>query len=324
MQNQFSKPYVVVSKCLEFDECRYNGEVLPDATVRNLSPFVTFVPVCPEVEIGLGTPREVIRIIKDGDEDKLVQPSTAKDLSGEMTSFSKEFLASLQDVDGFILKGRSPSCGLRDVKIYAGMEKSPTVAKGSGFFAKEVLHQYENLAVEEEGRLKNFTIREHYFTKLFTLAAFRELKKQLSIKSLQSFHATNKYLFMAYNQLRLKKLGQILANSDKKSMEELYEAYSEQLALLFARAPRYTSNINVCQHIFGYFSAELSSSEKEYFLELLEKYREKKLPLSSVTAVLKSWVIRFNKEYLHNQTYFQPYPEELTFISDSGKGRDYS
>jgi uncharacterized protein YbgA (DUF1722 family)/uncharacterized protein YbbK (DUF523 family) len=324
MNQSFAKPVVVVSKCLEFDECRYNGEVLPDATVRNLMPFVTFSPICPEVEIGLGTPREVIRLVRDGEEDHLVQPSTKEDVTNKMTEFSSEYLASLKDVDGFLLKGRSPSCGIRDVKIYAGMEKSPTVAKSSGLFARKVMEQFSGLAIEEEGRLKNFTIREHFFTKLFTLAKFRTLKDATKIAALQQFHAENKYLFMAYNQLRLKKLGRILANNEKRPISEVYELYKGELAHLFAKAPRYTSNINVCEHIFGYFSNELTSNEKQYFLSLLEKYRERKLPLSSVTGVLKSWVIRFNDEYLLKQTYFQPYPEELIAISDSGKGRSYS
>ncbi|OZM57012.1 cytoplasmic protein [Lottiidibacillus patelloidae] len=325
MTRNFVKPNVVVSKCLEFDECRYNGEVLPDATVRNLLPFVTFTPICPEVEIGLGTPREVIRIVREGEDDKLVQPSTNEDLTDKMVNFTKTYLESLnEEVDGFLLKGRSPSCGIRDVKIYGGMEKAPTVAKGSGLFARGVNDQYPNLAIEEEGRLKNFTIREHYFTKLFTLAEYRTLKNAEKISQLQQFHAKNKYLFMAYNQLRLKKLGRILANNEKGPYEEVYNNYKEELGMLFAKAPRYTSNINVCEHIFGYFSKQLTSNEKQYFLDLLEKYRERKIPLSSLTGVLKSWVIRFEDEYLLMQTYFEPYPEELIAISDSGKGRSYS
>ena len=324
MGNTYIKPTVVVSKCLEFSACRYNGELISDQTIRNLKPYVNYKTVCPEVEIGLGVPRDVIRLVGSGEENRLVQPSTNIDLTDKMQEFSEEFIEQLNDVDGFILKGRSPSCGINDAKIYSGASKSPCIGKGSGKFASKVLEKYSNLAIEDEGRLKNFTIREHFLTKLFSIAEFRHVKNLKNMNALNEYHSKNKYLFMGYNQLRLKKLGQALANHEKRNMDDVLEVYEEQLYLLFARAPKYTNNINVSQHIFGYFSKELTTKEKEYFLEMLEKYREKKVPISNVVSLLKAWVYRFENEYLLKQTFFSPYPEELLEISDSGKGRDYS
>jgi uncharacterized protein YbgA (DUF1722 family)/uncharacterized protein YbbK (DUF523 family) len=320
---QFEVPSVVVSKCLEFDACRYNGDVISDQTVHNMKNYVRFIPICPEVEIGLGTPREVIRIVSEEDEHRLLQPSSGEDVTDRMNEFSKVFLESLGDVDGFILKNRSPSCGVRDVKVYSGREKSPVKEKSAGFFGRAVLEQYGNLAIEEEGRLKNFTIREHFLTKLFILADFKVVKNGQSLQKLVDFHSRNKYLFMAYNQKRLKMLGRIVANHEKKNNADVFFDYEQQLFQLFKRASRYTSNVNVCQHIFGYFKGELSKKEKEYFLSLLEKFKEKRVPLSSLTSILKSWAIRFENDYLLDQTYFEPYPESLVEISDSGKGRDY-
>jgi uncharacterized protein YbgA (DUF1722 family)/uncharacterized protein YbbK (DUF523 family) len=321
--NQFPKPMVVVSKCLEFEACRYNGDVIYDETVKSLAPFVTFIPVCPEVEIGLGIPRETIRIISENGEQRLIQPSTEKDVTDVMNTFSDSFLSSLSEVDGFLLKNRSPSCGTREVKVYASMKKGATSEKGSGLFGGKVLDTYGHLAVEEEGRLKNFTIREHFFTKLFTTAAFRELKNEPSLKKLVNFHSNNKYLFMAYNQTRLKELGRIVANHENKGITTIMSEYEKKLYELFARSARYTSNVNVCQHIFGYFSKQLHQDERNHFLSMIDKYVEKKIPLSVLTALLKSWTLRFNNTYLKSQTYFQPYPEDLVAISDSGKGRDY-
>ncbi|WP_026590836.1 YbgA family protein [Bacillus sp. UNC437CL72CviS29] len=320
---QFAKPTVVVSKCLEFDACRYNGEMISDVTIRNLQPFVTFIPVCPEVEIGLGIPRETIRIIEDEGIHKLVQPSTKEDVTEKMKSFSNQFLGSLPDVDGFILKNRSPSCGTRDVKIYTGYEKSPVKEKGAGLFGSAVLKEFSHIAIEEEGRLSNFIIREHFFTRLFTIANFKILKHNRNLKDLIHFQSDNKYLFMAYNQVKQKELGRIIANPKKEKVEVVFENYEKTLHELLMRTPRYTSNINVCAHILGYFKMKLKKQEKEHFLGLLHKYAEKKIPLSSLLAILKSWAIRFEENYLLRQTYFEPYPEVLVEISDSGKGRDY-
>jgi uncharacterized protein YbgA (DUF1722 family)/uncharacterized protein YbbK (DUF523 family) len=323
---QYARPKLVVSKCLEFDPCRYNGAVIPDPLIRRLQAFVDFYPVCPEVEIGLGIPRESIRIVEIDGVQQLVQPSTERDITTDMESFSTRFLSQLSGIDGFILKSKSPTCGIKDVKIYSGLSKSPMIGKGSGYFGKAVMEEYGSYGVEEEGRLSNFSIREHFLTKIFTYASFRELKNQSerNIKPLIDFHSKNKYLFMAYNQAALKEMGRIVASHKKIPIHDLYQAYEEQLHRLFARKPRDQSNINVCQHIAGYFKEELSADEKKFFTDLLEKYRKEKLPLSSLTSVLKSWVIRFNNDYLKAQTYFGPYPEELIEISDSGKGREYS
>lgn len=317
------KPIVVVSKCLEFAECRYNGDVLSDITVQSLTPYVTFVPICPEVEIGLGIPRETIRIMKEGEQHRLVQPSTRIDLSKQMNAFSDTFLQNVGEVDGFILKNRSPSCGVKDVKIYSGWERAPVVESGSGFFGAKVVAYFPHAAIEEEGRLKNFTIREHFFTKLFTQAYFRHMRMAPTIQKLIQFHADNKYLFMSYNQKLTKELDKIVANHDKKTEKQVWDEYAKLLPNMFKRTARYTSNINVCQHIMGYFSKELSSKEKEHFMHLLSRYRERKLPLSSMTSLLKSWVYRYEQEYLLRQRFFEPYPEGLIDLGDSGKGRDY-
>lgn len=320
---EFVKPRVVVSKCLEFQECRYDGEIIRDQTVQNLMPFVQFVPVCPEVEIGLGIPRDVIRIIDNDGVDQLYQPANKLDLTKKMNDYSEQFLAEVGEIDGFILKNRSPSCGINDVKVYAKAEKSPVVRTSSGLFGSQVLQRYGYLAIEDEGRLKNFTIREHFFTKLFTIAAFKKLKKEGLLADLVEYHARNKYLFMAYQPTILKKLGNIVGNHEKKSLQVIFEEYEKQLYKLFEKLPKYTSNISVSQHLFGFFSKDLNSKEKEFFISMIDKYQKKKVPLSSVASLLRSWAIRFDNDYLLKQTYFAPYPEKLIEISDSGKGRDY-
>ena len=319
---QADKPVVVVSKCLGFEHCRWNGEIVRDDFVERLSPYVAFRTVCPEMEIGLGVPRDPIHIESSKGVLGLVQPATGRDVTRDMLAFCERYLGSLEDIDGFLLKFRSPSCGTGDVRIYAAGGKSGAMDKGSGFFGGSVLAAYPDLAVENEGRLKNFRIREHYLTHLFTMARFRAMQKQGAVRDLVDFHARNKLLLMAYNQSELKLMGGIVANRERRNAKELFPPYRDHLARALSKTPRYTSNINVLMHSLGYFSKDISSREKAYFLDALERYRAGSIPLSAASGIVRSWIVRFDQSYLEQQSFFSPYPEELAFISDSGKGRD--
>jgi len=318
----FVKPNVVVSKCLGFARCRWNGQVIPDDFVEILRTHVDFRPICPEMEIGLGLPRDPIRIVAQDGQSRLVQPATRADISDKMNQFADSFLRSLRDIDGFVLKSRSPSCGIKDVKIYPATDKAAPLRKDRGFFGGAVLQHFPHLAVEDEGRLHNFRIREHFLTKLFTLASFRRVKSSKSVKDLVQFQAQNKFLLMAYNQKELRILGRIVANPQKRPVDKVLNDYEEHLAAAFTRPPRYLSNINVLMHALGFFTKQLSSGEKGFFLDSLERYRSEKVPLSVPLNLARAWVVRFGEEYLGPQTFFAPYPEALMEITDSGKGRN--
>jgi uncharacterized protein YbgA (DUF1722 family)/uncharacterized protein YbbK (DUF523 family) len=315
------KPRIVVSKCIEFDNCRWNGLRISSEVVRKLKDHVEFLAVCPEVEIGLGVPRDPIRIVSSKGEHRLVQPATGRDLTGEMTLFAKRFLDSMPEVDGFILKSRSPSCGLKEVKLHAFADKPGGVGKGSGFFGRAVLESFPGLPTEDEGRLNNFRIREHFLTGIFTLAAFRQVKASGRMRDLVSFQADNKLLLMAYNQTELRAMGRIVANPGKRPEDEVFSEYGTHLKKALSRPTRFTSDINVLMHALGYFSDELSHEEKAFFLDSLEQYRNEKVPLSAALSVIRSWIVRFGEPYLERQRYFEPYPIELVEITDSGKGR---
>jgi uncharacterized protein YbbK (DUF523 family)/uncharacterized protein YbgA (DUF1722 family) len=318
----YARPRVVVSKCLEFDACRYNGDVIYNDVIKKLIDYVDFVPVCPEVEIGLGTPRETIRIVKQGEEHLLLQPSTKRDVTKEMTSFSENYLAGVKETDGFILKTRSPSCGIKEVKVYASTEKGPAIGHASGLFGGKVTQLFSHLAVEEEGRLNNFTIRDRFYTKLFTLASFRRLLP-MGLDAVNDFHKKNYYLLMAYSKPTLKVMTRILKNVQENGEEKTIELYAKALHKLFNRAARNDSNRSVAKEIFNRFEHELSKREIAFFEELMQKYANKKEPFSSITTLLKSHAIRFEDNEVLQQTFFAPYPEILLEISDSGKGRDY-
>lgn len=315
----FDKPKIVVSKCLGFDACRYNGQTISDRFVKNLEKYVEYKTICPEVEIGLGVPRNPIRLVSEKNEILLYEPSTSSEYTENMKEFSSTFLDSLEEVDGFILKGRSPSCGIKDVKVYLGKEKAVGSTKGIGIFAKEVLERFPGLAIEEEGRLTNFRIREHFLTKVYLMFNLRKIIFTGSMSELVKFQSYNKYLFMAYHQREQKLLGRIVANHDKRKFQDVIEDYKKHLGFLLARPARYTNYINALMHIFGYFSENLSPKEKEFVLGTLEKYREAKVPLSVPLNLIRSYVIKYQQEYLLDQSIWAPYPEELIDISDSGK-----
>jgi uncharacterized protein YbgA (DUF1722 family)/uncharacterized protein YbbK (DUF523 family) len=283
--------------------------MIPNDFVRLLKNHVHFVTACPEVEIGLGTPRDTIRIEKNEDEIELIQPKTGLNLTEKMNHFAKERIGKLPAIDGAILKSKSPSCGLKGIPIYKGSGR--TAEKAVGFFAKDVLDSFGGLAVEDEGRLNNARIREHFLTKLFTLWNFRVLKSKPKMNELVNFQAVNKYLFISYNQTKTTELGRLVANQDKHPIEDVFEAYETKLTQLLASAPARGKVINALQHIFGYFSNGLNAAEKEHFLDLLDDYRSEKVTLNSVNLLLRSWVLRFDQAYLREQRFFEPFPDEL-------------
>ncbi len=178
---KFVKSNVIVSKCISFEACRYNGLIIKSDFVEKLEDHVDFYPVCPEVEIGLGIPRDPIRIIEVEGKLRLYQPATGLDITNEMKKFIDEYLDETDDIDGFILKNRSPSCGIKAVKVYQGFGNSKTKSR-AGFFGNAVLERFPYLAIEDEGRLRNLKIRENFLTKLYILADFRKVKESKSLK----------------------------------------------------------------------------------------------------------------------------------------------
>lgn len=320
---EFPRPVVVVSKCLGFAPCRWNGVTIPDRFVESLKPFVEFRPVCPEVEIGLGVPRDPIRVVEEEGDLRLVQPATGRDVSREMWTFADDFLESAGEVDGFILKSRSPSCGFRDVKVYPCIEKCAAISsKGHGFFGGAVAEVFEYKAIEDEARLGDFHLREYFLMKLFTMSDFRHVYESGSISDLIDFHARNKYLLMALSQKKLSALGKIVAAHTRGHAEDVIQEYADEYIEALMKPPQYKSYINAMMHAFGHFSKELKHSEKEYFLDTLEKYRSAKVPMSVPLNILYSLAIRFEDEYLKQQTFFQPFPDALVSVTDSGKGRE--
>lgn len=319
----FCRPKILLSACLNNEPCRYDGTGVNNPVVSLLATYVDFIKVCPETAMGLSTPRSTLRLVdysKNGDY-QLIMPKTKENHTLLMHRTIEDTLMPRikeNTFHGAILKSRSPSCGVGDAKVYEDIEKAPVVCHDHGLFTQVIATDYPNLPIEHEGRLSNYNIRYRYLTHIFALASLEEVT---TMKQLIDFHSDYKYLFMSYSPGYLKKLGQIVANHEKKPVKDLLVDYKHLMMKLFSVPTKVGRNINMLHHLFGYFSNELKSQEKAYFLDILQDYHSKRIPFSVPLNLIYSWTIRFNEEYLMRQKIFNPFPADLNKVNDSGKGR---
>ena len=308
---EWPRPRVVVSACLGFAAVRYSGELIPDKVVAALKEHVDFVPVCPEVEIGLGVPRPVVRLVRGEEGPRMVQPKTGEDLTERMRAFSQRFLQGLGGVEGYLLKTRAPSCALKDAKRYAHAEGGGVVGKGPGLFAQAVEEAFPLLPKEDEGRLTNPRIRAHFFTRIFALARLRRVE---DLPGLMAFHARYKLLLLAYNQKEARALGRLLAGARGRPFPEVHGAYEEGFLRATERPWRLGAMADALLHAFGFFKKALAPREKAHFLDLLADFREERLPLEAPLALLASWARRFAEPYVEAQALLEPYPRALMHV----------
>jgi len=312
------KPNIVISECINLKPVRYNGGIVNDEFAKKLSEYVNYIPVCPEVAIGMGVPRNPVILIEKDNDIKMIDPQTQKDYTEQIIQFSQDFLKNLKDIDGFLLKSKSPSCGVKSAKKYIQNNKV-AVGKTNGLFAQKVIENFPDIPVEDEGRLKDNNIRRNFLVKIFSFSDLRyTLQNTKDINQLIDFHKRYKYLLMLYHQTNLKKLGQLVANWKKIGLEETKIQYETIFKKSFHKTPSVKSHINVLQHIYGHFSKNLSKKEKEYIQNLFEKAINKKIDISVVIEYIKGFAFRFENEYLMVQKYFEPYPQDLnlTFSED--------
>lgn len=316
------KPRIGSSACLEVEACRYNGHAISDRFVDRLFDHVRVVPVCPEVAIGLGVPRDPVRLVVEEGETRLVQPSTERDLTDEMREFADGFVEQVPPLDGFVLKSGSPSCDPEGTSIY-----KPNGEHGGrsepGMFARVVEERLDGVAIEHEGRLRNYRIRHHFLIRLFSYADLRELMDEPSMARLTDFHRRHKHLLMAYDRASLDRLGRLAANPDDTERDEVFGTYAEIFRDALAEPPSRGAMIDALMHMYGHFKEELSDAERDDFLEKLEDVRAHRLPMMAVASLLHSWANRFEYDYLVDQSLLQPYPKHLVVMRDSGKGIDF-
>jgi len=322
MSDQFPRPKILVSRCLGFAACRYDGQILKNGFVEQLRSDTDLIPVCPETDCGLGIPRAPIRLCDSEQGLVVYQPATDTDVTAQLQATIETILAEHPQIDGAILKSKSPSCGLFDSKRYRGVNKPQPLNKGPGIFGDQVLRHYAGTAIEDEMRLTNIILRDHFLIKVFTLARFRELNNQPTMGALVTFHASHKLLFLAYNQSHFRLAGKIVANHEKLAVAEVFHRYREALEHILDAPMRIPGVINTLYHAFGWISEHLGSKEKQYLINTIEEYRDERLPLQAVTRLIEAHALRFGNDYLLSQSFLRPYPQALAGLRDSGRGRE--
>jgi len=322
MNDTFPRPTVLVSRCLGFAACRYDGAILKNPFVEQLQTQVEIIPVCPETDCGLGIPRAPIRLCQSEGGLVVYQPATGREVTTQLQATIDAIFKEHPQIDGAILKSKSPSCGLYDTKIYQGVDKPQFLKKAGGLFGEQVRHTFAGAAIEDEMRLTNLSLREHFLIKLFTLARFRSLNERPEMGALVAFHASHKLLFLAYNQSRFRQAGKIVANHEKRPAAEVFHLYREELRHILDAPLRISGVINTLFHAFGWISEHLGSAEKQHVINSIEEYRDERLPLQAVTRLLEAHALRFDNQYLLAQVFLRPYPRALADLSDSGRGRE--
>ncbi len=313
------KPVVIVSRCLGIEACRYNGEIIRDDLTSALANFADIISVCPESDIGMGTPRDPVRIVENKDGKFLHQEKTGNNYTEAMANFSESFLQSRIIADGFILKSKSPSCAIHDARIYNGFSPTAMHHRGAGFLGEAVLIHHPLSPVEDEARLSNFSIRENFLTRLFIFAMLRRLS-DAGIHELLEFHRRNKILLMAYGHSGQKQLGHILGDYTE-NYNAVYTAYAETFRKHLSTIPTYKNRINALVHAIGGMKKELKSTEKKLFADSLEDYRKERLPYPAILKLLHGWAVTYENNYLLEQSILNPFPADLFLLNDSGTGR---
>jgi uncharacterized protein YbgA (DUF1722 family)/uncharacterized protein YbbK (DUF523 family) len=296
--------------------------MIRSAIVSDLKRLCEIAHDCPEAGIGLGVPRRPVRVVFAEGRMSLIQPALSLDYTAAMEHYTAELLARIADVDGIILKSKSPTCGMGDVKIYPGPEKVPVLRMGDGFLGGEVRRMFSHLAVEDEARLQDVGIRDHFLTKLYALARLREARVSGNANDLIAFHSRHKLLLMSYNQSQLRVLGRIVATQKDTGIGAAFSAYAEGLSKALAKGPKHTNIINTMMHAFGYVSEGISPDERAHFLDMIALYREDRIPFSACRELLRSLANRFDVEYLKDQYFFEPYPVSLVVGYEPHRGRD--
>ncbi len=302
-----------ISACLIGKPVRWNGGHARDRYLTDiLGQYIEYVPVCPEVECGLGVPRETMRLEGDPDNPNLVTSKTNVDHTQKMVEWARKKLEELkkENLCGFIFKKNSPSSGLFRVSVrnIKGMPEK----KGQGIFARIFTERFPLVPVEEDGRLHDSKLRETFIEQIFTLMRWRKmLSPQKSLGNLVDFHARHKLLMMSHSPSHLKMMGKLVAGGKELPIEELFAQYEDLLVAALRRKTTIKKNINVLHHIMGYFKKQLSSDEKQEINEIIQKYREENVPLIVPVTLLNHYVRKFKQPYLTQQMYLNPHPIKL-------------
>ncbi|MFO7765462.1 MAG: DUF523 and DUF1722 domain-containing protein [Pelovirga sp.] len=307
-----------ISSCLLGAQVRYDGGHQLDRYLRDvLGDYVEYVPVCPEVEVGLPIPRETLRLVEnDQQQVRLVFSRSGEDITERMEAWARERVRQLEkeQLDGFVFKSKSPSSGMERVKLYD--RKGIPKKVGVGVFARHFKEHFPLLPVEEEGRLNDPRLRENFITAIFVLKRWRQmLDAGFSLGRLVEFHTCHKLLIMAHSPQHYRQMGKLVAAGRDYSPDDLLETYLTELLTALRLKTTTKKQVNVMQHILGYFKRQLEADEKQEMLELIENYRLGLVPLIVPLTMFNHYIRKYDQPYLRRQYYLNPHPKELKLLN---------
>jgi uncharacterized protein YbgA (DUF1722 family)/uncharacterized protein YbbK (DUF523 family) len=302
-----------ISSCLLGNKVRWNaGHKRDPYLINTLGQFVEYVPVCPEVEAGFGVPRESFRLVGDPEAPRLITFKSKTDHTDQMLTWASKRVQELENeaLCGFIFKSDSPSSGMVRVKVYNA--KGMPEKKGVGLFARAFMNRYPLIPVEDDGRLHNPKIRENFIERIFTLKRWRDsVANSPRMGTLVDFHTRNKLLILSHSQKHYRLMGKLVAGGKQVPLKERYDQYENLLMESLALQITVKKNINVLQHLMGYFKKQITPDEKRELLEVFDQYREKFVPLLVPLTLVNHYVRKYDQPYLKMQTYLNPHPVEL-------------
>jgi uncharacterized protein YbgA (DUF1722 family)/uncharacterized protein YbbK (DUF523 family) len=302
-----------ISACLLGESVRFDGGHKRDSFLtETFGRFVEWVPVCPEVECGLGTPREAMRLVRGDPGVRLLTVKTGVDLTLAMERFSHRRVAELgrEDLSGYVLKKDSPSCGLQRVKVYDA--RRPPDRSGRGLFAAALVAAFPHLPVEEEGRLSDPRLRDNFIGRVFAYWRLRGLfRARWTVGDLVRFHTAQKLLLLSHSTEAYRHLGRLVAAAREISRRDLQERYVDGFMRALAQLATPRRHTNVLQHMAGYFKNELHAASKRELADTITDYRLGFVPLVVPLTLIRHQVRMLNVTYLAAQTYLQPHPKEL-------------
>lgn len=303
-----------ISRCLLGDEVRFDGGHKRDHFLTVvLGRYVEWVPICPEVEAGLGTPREPMRLVGDSQHPRLMTITSKHDHTETMNTMIEERLESLNKLglSGFVFKKGSPSCGVERVRLYT--EKGMPSHTGSGIFAQAFGDRFPLIPIEDEVRLYDPALRENFIERVFCYRRFQDLMLYgVTKQALIRFHTIHKYLLLSHSQSHYEAMGRLVGQANRYRPNELAVRYGALFMKTLAVKATVRKHVNVLHHIVSYFKSRLKTHEKAELLGVIDDYHRGLTPLIVPLTLIKHYVRMFNVDSIRDQVYLNPHPKELT------------
>lgn len=308
-----TRPKIAISACLLGEKVRFDGQGKRAPWLRNhLSEHVDWVPLCPEVGIGLSVPRDTLRLVSSSDGPRLITTRTGEDHTGAMKSWAAVKLdeLSIEDVDGFLLTSKSPSCGLSRVRLY-DQNNVPSTSQ-EGLFAAALKKRFPNLPAGESGQLNDPRLRQAFVERVFAVARLRSFfASDWSWGEFVTFHASEKMLLMAHSPQKQKQLGSIVARGRKSRRQLVAQRYRQLFLEALAEPVSIGRHVNALQHLAGFCKDRLGAGAKRVLNDTIEGFRAGRLPLSVPLALLESHGNLYDEPWMLNQTYLVPHTRAL-------------